>query len=68
MLEITSKRWKNHILFRDYLREHPNKAKLYSELKWQLVQKYKHNREAYTDGKAPFIKEILKAEIKQLEL
>jgi len=60
MLEITSKEWKNHISFRDFLREHPDKAKLYSELKLQLVQKYKSDREAYSDNKAPFIEEILR--------
>lgn len=60
MLEIASMQWKNHILFRDYLREHPDKSKLYADLKLQLALQYSNDREAYSDAKAPFIQEVLR--------
>jgi GrpB-like predicted nucleotidyltransferase (UPF0157 family) len=46
-------------LFRDYLRTHPGDAKLYADLKYSLADQYRSNRDAYTEGKSDFIKEIL---------
>jgi len=47
------------LLFRDYLRLHPEAAQRYAELKLRLAQQYRLDREAYTDGKSAFIAEIL---------
>jgi GrpB-like predicted nucleotidyltransferase (UPF0157 family) len=47
-----------HLLFRDFLRRHPNEAREYSELKSSLVAAHDHNREAYQAGKAGFIAAI----------
>jgi GrpB-like predicted nucleotidyltransferase (UPF0157 family) len=59
MVELDSDFWRSHLLFRDYLRQHPQAAKEYENLKMELAQKYKDNREAYTEGKAVFIENIL---------
>jgi GrpB-like predicted nucleotidyltransferase (UPF0157 family) len=63
----TSYEWKRHILFRDYLRQHPSEAKRYSELKKKLASKFEFDREKYTNGKEEFILGIIeKAKPKNL--
>jgi GrpB-like predicted nucleotidyltransferase (UPF0157 family) len=47
------------LLFRDYLREHKQARKEYEELKYLLAKNYRHDREAYTDGKEEFVKRIM---------
>jgi len=61
MVELGSDLWRSHLLFRDYLRQHPEVAKEYENLKMELARKYTENREAYTEGKAAFIEDVLKA-------
>lgn len=51
--------WDKHILFRDFLKKHPNDAKQYSELKQKLFLKYGNDREKYTEGKSDFIQNII---------
>ena len=51
--------WKKHLVFRDYLLEHPKEARQYSKLKKRLKREYKGDRGAYTDGKTEFINRIL---------
>lgn len=61
---IDGQLWKNHILFRNYLRVHPKESEEYAKLKYQLAEKYGADRIKYTLSKGDFIKEIiLKAEI-----
>ncbi len=48
----------NELSFRDYLKEHPDTAKAYGELKTELQKKFEHDRDAYTDAKTDFIEEI----------
>lgn len=48
-----------HLALRDHLRTHPEDARRYGELKRHLAVVYKHDREAYTDGKSDLIHEIL---------
>lgn len=43
------------ILFRDYLVSHPKTAKEYEKLKRTLAEKYKFNRDAYTEAKTEFV-------------
>ncbi len=58
--------WDKHILFRDFLKKHPNDAKQYSELKKLLFIKFGNDREKYTDSKSDFIQNIIeKAKKKQ---
>jgi GrpB-like predicted nucleotidyltransferase (UPF0157 family) len=47
-----------HILFRDYLRAHPEAAQEYSRLKEELARCFPNDRGAYTEGKTEFIQGI----------
>lgn len=51
--------WRNYIIFRAYLRSHPERAKAYDNLKLQLASMYSDNRTAYTASKDSFIKETI---------
>lgn len=53
--------WIERIAFRDYLRTHADVAADYESLKRQLAERYRFDREAYTDAKAPFIQLIVEA-------
>lgn len=46
-----------HLAFRDYMIAHPTVAEAYSTLKERLARQHPDDREAYMDGKDPFIKE-----------
>lgn len=48
------------LVFRDYLRDHPETAKRYEELKYELAETYRHDREGYTWAKTDFVTEITK--------
>jgi GrpB-like predicted nucleotidyltransferase (UPF0157 family) len=61
MVELSSDFWRNHLLFRDYLRGHREIIAKYERLKRELAHRHKENREAYTEGKAAFIEGVLKA-------
>ena len=56
---LDSEFWKTHILFRDFLRVHPNAAQQYQALKRKLAVEFRYNRERYTDSKAPLIEQLL---------
>lgn len=45
----------NELYFRDYLMEHEEVAKEYGNLKLELIDKYEHDRDGYTDAKSDFI-------------
>ena len=51
--------WRRQILFRDYLRAHPEDARQYYLLKKGLAEKFGSDREGYTDAKTEFIESIL---------
>jgi GrpB-like predicted nucleotidyltransferase (UPF0157 family) len=57
MVEADSRLWER-IYFRDYLREFPDEANRYAELKQSLSEKYSHDRVAYTEGKAGYVTSI----------
>ncbi|MBR4080596.1 MAG: GrpB family protein [Clostridia bacterium] len=44
------------LYFRDYLLEHPDVAKAYEKLKLALWKEYEHDRDAYTNAKAEFVR------------
>jgi len=48
----------DEIYFRDYLRQNEDDRDRYAKLKYTLVEKYKFNREEYTNGKTDFIVQI----------
>ncbi len=63
---------KNHnlwdrIYFRDYLRLYPEVAKQYENLKIELAEKYRFNREDYTEAKSDFIKSVTEKAVKELK-
>lgn len=60
MEKINGRLWKNHILFRDYLKKHKETVKKYNDLKEQLAKKHKDDRDTYTIKKSSFIQNILK--------
>ena len=59
MLEERSLEWRNHLLFRDYLRTYTETAATYQALKMQLAERFPGDRDAYTEGKHAFIQDIL---------
>ncbi|HBE76472.1 MAG TPA: hypothetical protein DDW65_01630 [Firmicutes bacterium] len=65
--ELHGELWKNHILFRDYLREHREAVIEYAELKIELAKKYENDRDTYTIEKAGFIRRILAMTEKELQ-
>ncbi|MDD9963819.1 MAG: GrpB family protein [Gammaproteobacteria bacterium] len=50
---------RRHLLFRDYLRRHPEEAAGYGELKRRLAKENPVDRVAYTDGKTGWIERAL---------
>lgn len=60
VMEINSDRYKNSIMFRDYLRKHKDVAKEYQKLKEELAIKYANDRKTYTSSKNDFIQEVLR--------
>jgi GrpB-like predicted nucleotidyltransferase (UPF0157 family) len=60
MNEIVGPDWQNQILFRDYLRQHPETAAEYGRLKLNVVQRFATDRDAYLSAKAPFIENVLR--------
>jgi GrpB-like predicted nucleotidyltransferase (UPF0157 family) len=60
MHEVTSRAWGNLVLFRDYLLQHPKEVRAYLALKRRLAEQHRHDRRAYTEGKAAFIERILR--------
>ncbi len=48
------------LLFRDYLRAHPDEAARYARLKRELAERYRDDRHGYTEAKNPFIWEVMR--------
>ncbi len=55
LVEFGGAFWMRHLLFRNFLRAHPDRAAAYSALKTELAAKLTQDRAAYTDAKGPFI-------------
>ena len=51
--------WRGYIGFRDYLRAHPDAAARYADLKRRLAARFPRDREAYINGKSPFVEKIV---------
>jgi GrpB-like predicted nucleotidyltransferase (UPF0157 family) len=58
MVELESHFWTRHILFRDFLRAHPEEASLYAQLKRGLAAQYGADRLGYQDAKGPYITSV----------
>lgn len=60
LVEITSETgWKNHLLFRDYLRKTADAREEYAILKRRLAEMYADNRGEYTEHKSSFVMKII---------
>jgi GrpB-like predicted nucleotidyltransferase (UPF0157 family) len=59
MVEPTSDFWGRHLLFRDWLRAHPEDAQEYYRLKVELAARFGRDRDGFTDAKTPFIESIV---------
>ena len=59
MSKIGSTVWNNQILFRDYMREYPDKLAEYIKLKQYLASLYPEDRALYSKGKNEFITSII---------
>lgn len=49
-----------HLLFRDYLRAHPETARQYGELKKALAERFCTDREGYSQAKTEFVEGVLR--------
>lgn len=59
MFQVGTEDWERHLLFRDYLRQHPDVAKEYEALKRELSSRFQTDRVGYTDGKTEFIESVV---------
>lgn len=48
----------DELYFRDYLNDHPGKAREYERLKLDLWKRHERDRDAYTDAKAGFVQSV----------
>ncbi len=55
VMETTNPRWEGFILFRDYLRARPDKAKAYGDLKKQLAAAFGEDIASYRNAKHAFV-------------
>ena len=49
----------DELVFCEFLKQHPEKAQEYAQLKIGLQKRFKHNRDAYTEAKGDFIRECV---------
>ena len=59
LVPADSRCFREELAFRDYLRAHPETTAEYAALKHRLAVRFEHDREAYTDAKAGFIRDVL---------
>lgn len=56
----SAKKYKDHLMFRDYLRKHQEEATRYYSLKKKWAKKAEETPEKYTEMKTDFVKEVLR--------
>jgi GrpB-like predicted nucleotidyltransferase (UPF0157 family) len=56
--EIDNEFWKRHLLFRNYLRDHPKIAKEYASLKKELASRDWKDSNDFAEAKTEFIKKV----------
>lgn len=59
LIPFNSPLWKARMGFRNALRKDDALAAAYAELKHDLAGQYRHDREAYTESKGPFVQQVL---------
>ena len=66
LVPVGSLLWMHRIAFRDRLRADASARADYAALKDELAGRHRHDREAYTEGKADFIRWIVALQVPQL--
>jgi len=61
LVPVGSPRYQAELVFRDYLRGHPEVAGEYSSLKRGLAMTFANEREGYTAAKAEFIERVVRS-------
>jgi GrpB-like predicted nucleotidyltransferase (UPF0157 family) len=61
IVEQGGEQWRNCLIFRDYLRTHPEVAQSYERLKRDLANQFGTDREGYTAAKTAFVQAVLDA-------
>jgi len=51
--------WREHLAFRDALRAQTAVRAAYAALKLELARRYPRDREAYTEGKSAFVRQVV---------
>jgi GrpB-like predicted nucleotidyltransferase (UPF0157 family) len=59
LVPVGSALWAERLVFRDHLRTSADARADYAALKMSLAERYRFDREAYTDAKGPFIQRIV---------
>jgi GrpB-like predicted nucleotidyltransferase (UPF0157 family) len=59
LIRAGNPRWAEQLEFREALRQDPQLARRYEELKRALAREHGHDREAYTAGKGAFVDRVL---------
>jgi GrpB-like predicted nucleotidyltransferase (UPF0157 family) len=59
VVELNGLYWKRYLRFRNQLRADAWLAARYAELKRRLAGRYRHDRDAYTNGKTGFVEAVL---------
>jgi GrpB-like predicted nucleotidyltransferase (UPF0157 family) len=54
----SSAEFQRHVAFRDYLRAHPEEAKIYGDLKIALAERFREDRPAYNTAKGGLVAEL----------
>jgi len=65
IVEVYSECWER-LLFRDYLRTHPDEAQRYEALKRDLGSRFHEDRERYTNGKSDYIRVVMQQARREL--
>ena len=61
LIPFGSALWAERLAFRDHLRAHPDVALEYARLTQELAERYRFDREAYTEAKGPFVERVVAA-------
>lgn len=59
LVPVGSPLWHERLAFRDALRGDPSLVSEYADLKQRLAEQHRHDREAYTEAKGPFVRRVL---------
>ena len=52
-----------HLAFRNYMRQNPQEAAAYADLKRGLARRFPHDMDAYVEGKTEFVEAILRRQM-----